>query len=274
MRTSLTQFLLFTAYTVSVTAFAPISSVRLFSTETFAKATQLHESRSDTVVSTIRDSVSLVKEKNAIESYNEGILTPEKTNGFDYGEFAKNNPLGNSVAIASTKTAIADLIAQLVIARTPIMDLDFERTLLFFVFGGVYSGWFQYLYQVNIFKKLFDIDSFTSQPWAEKLKDKDGLKALAAQTALDLFVCSFVYLPAFYIFKAGVFSGTMDPGMWASAGVENWSNNFSKDEVDLLRVWFPADLVCFSVPLYLRLPIRHSVSFLWTIYLSFVRGGH
>jgi hypothetical protein len=118
------------------------------------------------------------------------------------------------------------------------------------------------------------VDIFTSQTWSEIVRDAEGLKALAAQTALDLTVLTLVYLPTFYVFKAGVFSGSMDPTVWTNSGIQMWKDNFSKDEFDLIRVWMPADLVCFSVPLYLRLPVRHVVSFLWTAYLSFVRGGH
>ena len=62
--------------------------------------------------------------------------------------------------------------------------------------------------------------------------------------------------------------------MWVGTGLENYQDNFSKDEFDLMRVMLPADLVLFSVPLYLRLPLRHVVSFFWTTYLSFSRGGH
>ena len=100
------------------------------------------------------------------------------------------------------------------------------------------------------------------------------MKAFAIQTSLDLTVLTVVYLPTFYIFKAGVFSGSSDPSVWASAGLENYVTNFAKDESDLLKVWFPANLVCFSVLLYMRLPVRHIVSFVWTAYLSFTRGGH
>lgn len=138
----------------------------------------------------------------------------------------------------------------------------------------MYSGGFQYFYQVNVFKKLFNVDAFTSQPWADKLQDQEGLTALAAQTALDLAVLTLMYLPTFYVFKAGVFGGSMDPSVWASSGIQTYQENFAKDEFDLIRVWLPADLVCFSVPLYLRLPVRHIVSFVWTAYLSFSRGGH
>ena len=208
------------------------------------------------------------------QSMSDDALVDGEKRGLSYGDFAMKYPFANNIAIATTKTALADLIAQVVIAQTPIAEIDYERSLLFCGFGAIYLGGFQYLYQVNVFKKLFDIEAFTSQPWIDKLKDEDGLKALAAQTALDLTVLSLIYLPTFYIFKAGVFSGSLDPSVWTSSGFETYQQNFAKDEFDLIRVWLPADLVCFSVPLYLRLPVRHVVSFVWTAYLSFARGGH
>ena len=191
-----------------------------------------------------------------------------------YVQFAQTYPFANNILIAATKTAAADLLAQTVIGGTPLNEIDLQRSLLFCLFGAVYLGAFQYLYQVQIFKRIFDVDKFTQQSWAEKAQDKEGLTALAAQTALDLTVLTAVYLPAFYIFKASVFAGSLDPSVWVHTGWDNYVTNFAKDEVDLIRVWLPADLVCFSVPLYLRLPVRHVVSFVWTAYLSFARGGH
>lgn len=191
-----------------------------------------------------------------------------------YLRFAQDYPFANNLMIATTKTAAADFLAQVVIAQTPIDAIDWQRSLLFCLFGAIYLGGFQYLYQVQIFKRLFDVDAFTTQPLADKLRDGPGLRALAAQTALDLTVLTAIYLPTFYVFKAGVFSGSPDPSVWLSSGLGNYQENFAKDELDLVRVWLPADLVCFSVPLYLRLPVRHIVSFVWTAYLSFTRGGH
>ena len=193
---------------------------------------------------------------------------------FSYADFAKTYPFANNLLIATTKTAAADLLAQTVISQTPLAEVDLARSFLFCLFGAIYLGGFQYLYQVQIFKKLFDVDRFTSQSWEGKLRDKEGLQALAAQTVLDLTVLTAVYLPTFYIFKASVFSGSLDPAEWLSTGMDNYQMNFVKDETDLIKVWLPADLVCFSVPLYLRLPVRHVVSFVWTAYLSFARGGH
>ncbi len=207
------------------------------------------------------------------QSVSDDIISGDEKN-LSYGQFAKQYPFANNIAIATMKTALADLIAQVFIAQTPLSEIDYERSLLFCGFGAIYLGGFQYLYQVNIFKKLFDIDAFTSQPWKDKLKDEEGLKALAAQTILDLTVLTLIYLPTFYVFKAGVFSGSLDPSVWTSSGIETYQKNFAKDEFDLIRVWLPADIVCFSVPLYLRLPVRHIVSFVWTAYLSFARGGH
>lgn len=138
--------------------------------------------------------------------------------GFSYARFARENPFANNVAIATAKTAAADLLAQTVIAQTPLDAVDWQRSLLFMGFGAIYLGGFQYAYQVNVFKKLFDVDKFTSQPWADKIRDGPGLKALAAQTALDLGVLTAIYLPTFYIFKASVFSGSLDPSVWVSSG--------------------------------------------------------
>jgi Mpv17 / PMP22 family len=180
--------------------------------------------------------------------------------------------------IATIKTAAADLLAQTILGGIPLWEMDFTRNILFCFFGAFYLGAFQYWYQVKIFKKLFpNIDSYTNQSWSAKLRDRTGLQALGLQTMLDMIVLSFIYLPTFYIFKASVFSsggGSIDPIHWFSKGLANYQMNFIKDEFDLLRVWIPADLLCFSVPLYLRLPVRHVVSFVWTAYLSFARGGH
>jgi hypothetical protein len=212
-----------------------------------------------------------------IQSLQKKVTSEDKVTGATetsenaYVQFAKENPSINNIMIATVKTAGADFLAQTAFGSEAF---DVERSLLFALFGAVYLGAFQYLYQVNIFKKIFDVDKFTSQSWSDKMKDVPGLKALAAQTGLDLTVLTLVYLPTFYIFKASVFSGSMDPSVWFSSGISTYQANFSSDETDLIKVWLPADLVCFSVPLYLRLPVRHVVSFVWTAYLSFARGGH
>jgi len=189
-------------------------------------------------------------------------------------------PVANNLIIATLKTSAADLMSQMAIERKPLSEVDWQRNFVFCVFGCVYLGAFQYWYQVNIFKRLFpSVDRFTNQSWAAKLQDVPGLAALGGQIVLDVGMLSFAYLPTFYVFKAsvfserGLFSSSWDPSQWVEAGLSAYNKNFSKDAYDVVRVWGPADVICFSVPLYLRLPVRHIVSFVWTVYLSFVRGS-
>jgi hypothetical protein len=226
------------------------------------------------------DSVVALFQKAELELMNDSNSTAtiddDDNDDNAYIQFAKEYPFVNNFIIASLKTVAADLLAQTVIAQTPISDVDLQRSLLFCIFGGLYSGAFQYVYQVQLFKRIFkDIDAFTNKSIEDKLKDIPGIQALLGQTALDLTVLTLVYLPTFYIFKASVFSHSgYDPHVWFDSGLSSYMENFSKDESALIQVWLPADIICFSVPLYLRMPARQSVSFLWTAYLSFARGGH
>jgi hypothetical protein len=34
----------------------------------------------------------------------------------------------------------------------------------------------------------------------------------------------------------------------------------------------PGDLIVYAVPIWLRMPLNHGFSFIWTCYLSFLRG--
>lgn len=190
--------------------------------------------------------------------------------GASYGDFAKNNPAANGVFIAIVKTGLADVMAQLAAGK----EFDWKRCGVFSAFGGVYLGMFQYWYQVNIFKKMFkSTERFTSQSWAQKARDTNGLISLACQTMVDMVVLTFVYLPTFYIFKASVFGACSSPYACIEEGYGKFLTNLKADVPALLKCWIPADLLCFSVPLHLRLPIRHVWSFFWTIYLSLMRGS-
>ena len=150
----------------------------------------------------------------AMETIDDSLSYLLQTSSNAYIQFSKENPLVNSVAIASCKTAAADVLAQTFLGggggTTPWTEWDVPRTALFFVFGGLYSGAFQYYYQVNVFQQLFpNVDSFTQQSWREKLQDTEGLKSLAGQTMVDLLVLTALYLPAFYVFKATVFQDSI-----------------------------------------------------------------
>mmetsp|Transcript_31291 Transcript_31291/g.57303 ORF Transcript_31291/g.57303 Transcript_31291/m.57303 type:complete len:261 (-) Transcript_31291:215-997(-) len=198
----------------------------------------------------------------------------DAASGFSYVAFAKAYPFTNNVMIATLKTSAADLVTQTVIEKKSLKEVDWQRNSVFMLFGAVYLGGFQYFYQITIFSRIFPgMERFCNQTVMEKIRDVPGILALAGQTVLDVGMLDFVYLPTFYVFKAFVFSKVWDVQEWVTTGLTNYSNNIRKDSWDVLRVWAPADIVCFSVPLWLRLPVRHIVSFVWTAYLSFVRGS-
>jgi hypothetical protein len=41
----------------------------------------------------------------------------------------------------------------------------------------------------------------------------------------------------------------------------------------MIKLWGPSDCVQFVLPLHIRMPFRHAVSFFWTAYVSFTRGS-
>ena len=99
---------------------------------------------------------STAKNEKVVENYATDPSNIQKrvesssSSGFSYVEFAKENPFANNLMIATTKTAAADLLAQTVIAQTPLTEVDLQRSFLFCLFGCIYLGAFQYLYQVQV----------------------------------------------------------------------------------------------------------------------------
>ena len=191
-----------------------------------------------------------------------------------YVRFAQRYPFINNLLIATLKSGAADFMAQTVMGGAALTQLHLSRSAIFMAFGAVYCGGFQWLYQVCLFSKLFpDVESFTRQSWSQKLRDRKGLVQLVAQTALDLTVLAAAYLPIFYVFQASVLDAASNPMSCIRSGLARYQANFATDALNIVRIWLPADLLCFSVPLYLRLPVRHGIGFAWTAFLSFARGG-
>ncbi len=59
----------------------------------------------------------------------------------------------------------------------------------------------------------------------------------------------------------------------AQTGLSKYSSNFFADYSVALCLWGPSDCLQFVLPLWLRLPYRHFVSFFWTAYVSATRGA-
>lgn len=187
--------------------------------------------------------------------------------------FPKNNPINFNLMVATAKTSAADIVTQTTVEGKS--DIDWRRNASFAVFGFIYLGGFQYFLQVNMFRRWFPgMERFTRLSIAEKLRDGPGLRTALKQIFFDCFIhLPFMYYPTFYIVKQAVQSDDTHPTDVLKHGLTKYVDNFVPDQTAMLSVWFPADFVIFSVPLWLRLPTRHVVSFGWTAYLSFLRGN-
>ncbi|GHP06068.1 hypothetical protein PPROV_000481500 [Pycnococcus provasolii] len=190
--------------------------------------------------------------------------------------FAQRYPFATNIIIATFKTSAADLIAQCVVEQKSITEVDWKRNMVFVVFGATYLGGVQYWIQVNMYKRWFPtMQRFANHPtMADKLKDVAGQIDVVKQIAFDVVIhLPFMYLPTFMVVKEFVQGKTWNPVDWVKDASAKYIKNFATDVKTMTMVWLPADIIIFSVPLYLRLPVRHVVSLAWTAYLSFLRGA-
>jgi hypothetical protein len=59
----------------------------------------------------------------------------------------------------------------------------------------------------------------------------------------------------------------------AKDGVSKYVNNAKDDLSAMIKLWGPSDCIQFVLPVHIRLPFRHIVSFFWTAYVSYTRGS-
>ena len=144
-------------------------------------------------------------------------------------------------------------------------------------FGFAYLGAFQWFIYVSVFSKLCpNAIRFANLPWAEKLKDKAGIRDLFKQTALDNFVhYTFIYFPIFYCFKEMIQStdAKASPTELVSSALSKYWNNIVVDNLAMWSLWVPGDLLVYAIPIWMRLPLNHGISIVWTMILSYMRGG-
>ncbi|KAJ1478894.1 hypothetical protein T484DRAFT_1960099 [Baffinella frigidus] len=189
--------------------------------------------------------------------------------------FAQANPFVTQLGVSTVKTGAADILTQTTVEGKGFWEIDWKRNMVFVLFGAAYLGGFQYWIQVNMFRKWFPgMDRFANSTMAQKLKDGPGMLSAAKQVCFDVFVhLPFMYFPVFYSVKESVQGSSWNPVDWVKDGCTKYYNNFAKDFQVMFTLWAPADVVLFSLPMWLRMPGRHMVSFGWTAYLSFLRGG-
>eukprot|EP00927_Polykrikos_kofoidii_P014595 TRINITY_DN1641_c0_g1_i2.p1 TRINITY_DN1641_c0_g1~~TRINITY_DN1641_c0_g1_i2.p1 ORF type:complete len:261 (-),score=35.10 TRINITY_DN1641_c0_g1_i2:49-831(-) len=187
--------------------------------------------------------------------------------------FPKRKPYATNIIIATVKTSAADLVIQTAEGKDSI---DWKRNAVFTTFGFIYLGALQWFIYVTAFSRLCpNAIKFANMPWAEKLKFRAGQIDLLKQTALDNFVhYTFIYFPVFYMFKESI-QGESNKSFVDTVGsaLNKYKSNFMQDNMAMWALWVPFDLIIYAVPIWMRLPLNHGVSFVWTCILSWMRGN-
>ena len=88
-----------------------------------------------------------------------------------------------------------------------------------------------------------------------------------------------MYLPTFYICKEVIMGDyeylrLQDWKHASYVAMKKYAGTFWIDNVGMLSFWVPADIVIYSVPIWIRLPLSHTISFIWTAVLSAYRGEY
>lgn len=188
--------------------------------------------------------------------------------------FAKRRPLATNVILSTTSAVGADFVEQRRSHDATKPWLDIDRSLTFFGFS-CFNGIILYFVYVTFLSKIFPgAASFASQSWGQKMIDRAGQKIVMKQCAFDLFVFTpLVYFPIFYTFKSTCQAQqTVSMGDTVSEAVDNYRKNWVWDNLLNWGIWGPGDVAIFAVPMWMRMPVCHSITFFWNMHLSRFRG--
>ena len=189
--------------------------------------------------------------------------------------FPKEYPFTFQMIVATGKTMAADLMVQMVAEGKTLEEVDWKRNGIFVVFGFVYLGGFQWWLMVTKYRQWFPtMDKFAKMSFADKLKYPAGIIDAAKMVVFDVTIhLPFMYFPTYYAVKEFVVGNSWNPIDWIKDGVTKYRKNMEEDLTAMIKLWGPSDCVQFVLPIHIRMPFRHMVSFFWTAYVSFTRGG-
>eukprot|EP00041_Stephanoeca_diplocostata_P037879 m.1454166 g.1454166 ORF g.1454166 m.1454166 type:complete len:274 (-) comp25119_c0_seq2:2393-3214(-) len=192
--------------------------------------------------------------------------------------FADKRPLVVGTVIATIKTALADLLVQRAVEKKSWDEIDWRRNRAFLGFGFLYLGVGMYFVYVKGFRILFKgVDEFCRKPFRDKIRDRKGLVLLSKQVFADILIIQpFMFWPTYYTFKEFCFSPPSDtrkPGAIVVDALQKARMHSFADNVGMGAFWIPANYYIYALPMYLRLPVNHGVSFLWCCILSLWRGS-
>jgi hypothetical protein len=190
--------------------------------------------------------------------------------------FPKDHPFTFQLIVATVKTMAADLMTQMVAEGKSLSEVDWKRNGIFVVFGFSYLGGFQYWIMVNKYRQWFPtMDRFAKSSLKQKLQDTAGIIDAGKMVLFDIFIhLPLMYFPAYYTVKEFVAGSSYNPLVWVQQGVfVKYVANAREDLTAMVKLWGPSDCIQFVLPIHMRMPFRHLVSFFWTAYVSYTRGS-
>mmetsp|Transcript_84471 Transcript_84471/g.196384 ORF Transcript_84471/g.196384 Transcript_84471/m.196384 type:complete len:235 (-) Transcript_84471:167-871(-) len=206
--------------------------------------------------------------------------------------FGRKHPFALGVAVGTLKTGAADLCVQ--VSTEGREEVDWPRFACFTLLGFGYIGCLQQVVYVSVFAHIFPHASrFAALPSVQaRLADRLGLRDLVLQTAAVNFLWCPMFLPFFYAFqdlvegvslavgdgasRSGHIFEVVKRGWWksnTSSALERCRQNLWNDLKVIWQIWIPGHLVTFALPMWLRMPTTHSLSFLYFCVFSFTRGS-
>jgi len=178
------------------------------------------------------------------------------------------------MAIAVSKTVTADYIAQKYFDGNE--KYDARRGMAFALFALLYQSGLQYFFHVFCFSRMFPtIRTWSTLSFKEKIfSQPHGWWSVVGQNIIDQCGITWIYYPLFYALKGITQSdrGSIKPAELYTAVKNKLRSNFIDDVTTSWVVWMPANMLVFALPLWLRLPVLHSISFGWICLLSILRG--
>ena len=212
---------------------------------------------------------------NDVTSSTAQTVTSNVSNARGILSFPKENPFTFQMIVATGKTMAADLMVQMVAEGKTLEEVDWKRNGIFVVFGFAYLGGFQWWLMVSKYRQWFPtMDKFAKMSFAEKLRYPAGIIDAAKMVIFDVTIhLPLMYFPTYYAVKEFVVGDSWNPVDWINDGVTKYRKNMVEDLTAMIKLWGPSDCVQFVLPIHIRMPFRHMVSFFWTAYVSFTRGG-
>ena len=220
----------------------------------------------------------------SMSSFSKSFVKPQNTSatrfsststGSTLANIPKTHPFAFQLFIATAKTSAADIVVQVAADGKKFSEIDWKRNGIFVVFGFAYLGCFQWWLMVTKYRQWFPtMDRFAKLTFAQKLKDTAGILDAAKMVVFDVTVhLPLIYFPTYYTVKEFVSMKSYNPIDWVKDGCTKYAGNMKEDLSAMIKLWGPSDCVQFVLPLHIRMPFRHLVSFFWTAYVSFTRGA-